>query len=108
MLTPAGGRVIKGIGDAVLVVFPVERAADAVSATRALVADPLPATSGFGKGFGDDHRLHAKVHVGDVACGDLGPPGQRRFDIVGAAVNELFLLPAGECVLSDDLRQLLA
>jgi len=86
-----GGRVVKFVGDACLAVFPPERCADAVDAVRALRAR-VPALA---------HRHHlpvapgtSNVHLAVVAAGELGPAGDRRFDVLGAGVNHTFLLGA--------------
>ena len=85
----AGGRVVKFVGDACLAIFPPERCVEAVDAmTRLRAALPAVATR---------HRLpvssgHANVHLATIAAGELGPPGLRRFDIIGEGVNHTFLM----------------
>ena len=97
-VAPADGRIVKVMGDGVLVVFPAERARDAVAALRAVQASGTALWSAF------DVRCRVQVRVGrgQVASGPLGPPGDERFDIYGAALNRLFKLPAGEFVIAPD------
>jgi class 3 adenylate cyclase len=80
---PAGGRIVKLMGDAGLVVFPVEAAEQAILALCALGerARALALASGF------DAYLNINVHVGPVLAGNFGPPGAARFDVIGKTVN---------------------
>ena len=89
------GRVVKVIGDGVLVVFPLSRAKDAVTALHALQA---PATA-LWSGFDARCRVCIKVGSGPVATGMMGAPGAERFDVYGAALNELFKAPGSEFVV---------
>jgi class 3 adenylate cyclase len=98
----AGGRVVKFIGDAALIVFP-EAAADA--GVRVLVrlkssVEAMLAAQGW------NSRLGAKVHVGSAIAGDFGPPGDMRYDVIGRAVNETAMMPTTDrIVLSDAARR---
>jgi class 3 adenylate cyclase len=82
-LGPAGGRIVKLMGDAGLVVFPVEAAEGVIPALCALTgrARALATESGF------DAYLNVNVHVGPVLAGSFGPPGAERFDVIGKTVN---------------------
>jgi adenylate cyclase len=84
-----GGRVVKHIGDAVLAVFPEERADEAVDCAIALRASvaPLAITHGIAVTAGS-----ACVHIADVAEGVLGEGAAACLDVIGAGVNETFLL----------------
>lgn len=93
------GRVVKVIGDGVLVVFPLRKAKEAVQALRnlqpqanALWADVDPRCS-----------VQIKVGSGRLATGAMGPPGAERFDIYGTALNDLFKMPAGDFVVTPGL-----
>jgi adenylate cyclase len=84
----AGGRVVKFIGDAALIVFP-ERAIDAgVSMVLGLV----PKIDAFMREHGWSCRLRAKVHFGEVIAGEFGSTGAARFDVMGREVNETALM----------------
>jgi len=85
----AGGRVVKYMGDACFAVFPEERCADAVAAVVSLSKNTRAFDNSWGLRFG------ANVHLGTVAEGELGPPGDRRYDVLGAEVNHLFRMGGG-------------
>lgn len=94
----AGGRVIKFIGDATMATFP-ERSVD--SAVRAifdmrLVEDKAMQFRGW------VCRLQARAHFGDVVAGEVGPDGDRRYDVFGKAVNRAAKLRTTGFTLSPD------
>ena len=106
----AGGRVIKFIGDATMLVFPENAVDSGVSAIFDLMAseDRLMQQHGW------ECRLHAKAHFGTVVAGEFGANGDRRFDVFGKAVNATarlkgtapFMLSAeAHELLSQGLRQ---
>ena len=86
-----GGRVIKFIGDAVLATFPPDDASAAVAATVTMqrAAERIAADAGL------DCSLGANIHLGDLIGTELGAGASRRFDVVGRAVNQAFLLGRG-------------
>lgn len=102
-VTPAGGRVIKVMGDGILLVFPPDRARQAVTVLRAVQAD---ATARWQR-FDERCRVQVKVGAGVLTCGLLGPPGQERYDIVGQALNALFKAPWGDFELTAEVTRLL-
>lgn len=79
----SGGTVVKFIGDAGLIVYPVAGAGRGVVGLKHL------------KEAGDrwltDHdvpcRHIIKAHVGPVCCGSLGTHTDKRFDVIGGTVN---------------------
>jgi len=91
---PAGGRIVKFMGDACLAVFPPERCADAIEAVQGLSArvEALPGQWGLDVPV----RLGANVHLATVIEGSFGPPECAQRDILGAGVNFTFLLGRGE------------
>ena len=97
------GRVVKVMGDAVLLTFPVNRAADAV---RALRSTQQKATS-LWRRFDDQCHTQVKVGAGPVMCGMLGAPGQERFDIIGSALNALFKAPRGDFEIAPEVGALI-
>ncbi len=82
-ITPAGGRIVKFMGDAGLVVCPKESAERVIFALGELAGAARDAALGSGL----DAHLNASVHVGPVLAGSFGPPGQERFDVIGKNVN---------------------
>jgi class 3 adenylate cyclase len=90
-LTAHGGAVIKFMGDACLAVFERERAADAVTAIRALRAqvDALARTGNMPVALG------ANLHIGAVIEGEFGGPSRHGRDVIGRGVNQTFLLGRG-------------
>ncbi len=103
IIEAAGGRVIKFIGDASLIVFPSDIPEQAVTALRTLQAR----ADGLLARFGPDCRISVRLHVGKAASGFLGMETDKRFDIIGQPVNELFLMPEAEFTISRELQQLL-
>jgi class 3 adenylate cyclase len=94
--TRAGGTLVKLIGDGALLVFPPDRADDAVDALLALRDDVATM-------FGNESwhsTLVVKLHAGDVVCGPFGPAGDKRFDIIGGEVNITARLPTRSFAIS--------
>lgn len=87
-IAPAGGRVIKFMGDAALMLFP-EGSADA-----GIVALLSLQTEGdrYLAELGVPCRHHIRAHFGSVLAGELGTRDNKRTDVLGSAVNTLFLL----------------
>ena len=82
-IEPAGGRLVKLMGDAGLAVFPREAAEPVILA----LADFAREARACAAGFGLDTWLNVNVHVGPVLAGSFGPPGAERFDVIGKTVN---------------------
>jgi class 3 adenylate cyclase len=82
-LKPAGGRIVKFMGDAGLVVFPKESVEHCVFALSQLAREAR--TGALEAGL--DAYLNVNVHVGPVLAGKFGPPGEERFDVIGKTVN---------------------
>jgi class 3 adenylate cyclase len=90
----AGGRVVKVIGDGVLVVLPPSRPQQAVAVLRRIQEDGTRLWQAF------DSRctLTVRAEIGEVVEGLLGPPGDERPDVYGEAVNRLFGMSGGDGV----------
>jgi len=82
-LEPAGGQIVKLMGDAGLVIFPEEAVERGVFALADLAESARAA--GMARGF--DVYLNVNVHFGPALAGSFGPPGQERFDVIGKTVN---------------------
>jgi class 3 adenylate cyclase len=94
----AGGRTVKFMGDAALVVFD-EAQVDA--GVGALLDLKEKADHYFGAA-GWDCRVHVKAHFGHVIAGPYGPAGDERFDVLGRNVNTAAMLDATGVSLSTE------
>ena len=92
----SGGKVVKFIGDAALVVFPEDLADEGV---RALLALKQRVDQWLDAG-GWDSSLIVKAHFGTAIAGDFGPAGDKRFDVIGSSVNQAALLESTGIALS--------
>jgi class 3 adenylate cyclase len=100
VLGARGGRVVKYMGDGCLAVFPPDACAAAVDAALELVRRG-PRTAG-----GRAVEVGVRIHLGVVAEGEVGP--DRRYDIFGSAVNDLFRMGgAGAVLISEPVYQAL-
>lgn len=91
IITTRGGRIVKFMGDAVLAVFPetaVLQAVDAASALRE-AAGALRAETRWRVDLG------VNIHLAIVAEGEVGPDGDRRYDVFGSGVNHVFVMGGG-------------
>ncbi len=100
-IAPSGGKLVKAMGDAILMVFPEQKAKQAASCLHELQNKVQTVWSEFGT----DCTVRIHAHVGTVASGPIGP-GQQ-FDIVGNPVNELFLMPWDGPMFSAELTSLI-
>ena len=82
-LAGAGARLVKLNGAEGLCVIPaggmaagIHALCELAGAVRRLACD---------RGF--DVHLNARVHFGAVVSGEFGPPGLRRYDVIGKVVN---------------------
>lgn len=94
----AGGRVVKFIGDAALAVFP-DGFIDA--GVRALI-DLKASVDRAMTDRGWECRLEAKAHFAMAVAGEFGPERDKRFDVIGKAVNTTAMLRAEGITLSAD------
>jgi adenylate cyclase len=95
-IEPAGGRVVKFIGDAALMVFPVDEADRAAIALLDLKEEVDAAFAELGW----ECRLVVKVHRGPVIAGPYGARSGKRFDVLGKTVNAAALLDSTGVALS--------
>jgi class 3 adenylate cyclase len=86
----AGGRLIKTLGDAGLVAFPAETADAGVAALRSVQS--------AGREWLAEHGFRTsiivKLHLGPVAIGRVGSPGEEIIDVYGKTVNVAAALPS--------------
>jgi class 3 adenylate cyclase len=90
IVSDAGGRLIKTLGDAGLVAFPAEAADAGVAAFRSVQSSGREwlAQHGFRT------SLVVKLHLGSVAIGRVGSPGEEIIDVYGKTVNVAAALPS--------------
>ncbi len=96
-LASVRGTIIKYMGDCILFVLEPDTP-DALKALRQIHADMTAEL----QQLLPELTLTMKLHIGEVCVGKLGHLAQ--IDIVGAAVNELFLLPGSGFVVSETLE----
>jgi len=82
-LEPAGGRIVKFMGDAGVAVCSVESAEDFIFALCGFTSKARECA----RAFRIDTYLNASMHVGPVLAGSFGPKGSERFDVIGKTVN---------------------
>ena len=92
----AGGRTVKFIGDASLIVFPEDRVDQGVQ----MLLDLKPAVDKFMDDIGWECRLSAKVHFGPALAGLYGAAGDKRYDVIGKTVNTAAMLDSTGVTLS--------
>ena len=94
LVSAAGGRIVKFMGDAFLAVWPEARAGDGVEALPVLkrAVDAWWAAKGW------DSRVILKAHFGRAVIGPFGTDA--RFDVIGNEVNVAATLPARTVSLS--------
>ena len=79
----AGARLVKLNGAEGLCVIPAHGMAAGIHALCELAG----AARRLAREHGFDAHLNAQVHFGAVVSGEFGPPGLRRYDVIGKAVN---------------------
>jgi class 3 adenylate cyclase len=86
----AGGRLIKTLGDAGLAAFPAELADAGVRALQAVQTKGGEWLAHHG------YKTHTvvKLHLGPVAIGRVGSPGEEILDVQGKTVNVAATLPS--------------
>ena len=84
---PAGGEILKFIGDAALVVFPLDPAARSCVDIVAVVLDAVDAISAATTAAGHPLAVGVGVHVGPVLYGNVGSEARHDFTVMGPAVN---------------------
>jgi class 3 adenylate cyclase len=103
-ITAGGGEIVKFMGDAVLAIFPPDRAAGAVAATVTFQREAAKLAADHGL----DMALGANLHLGSAVLAELGAGKSRRRDVIGRAVNHTFMLGRGAGIrITEPLYRLL-
>jgi adenylate cyclase len=89
-----GGRVVKFMGDACFAVFEEDASVAAVDAAL----DAAKAFKAWNDPIARQLSLGANVHLATVSDGEIGPRGDRRYDVIGSGVNHLFRMGSGRGV----------
>lgn len=102
-VVPAEGRFVKAMGDGTLLAFPEVKVKDAVHVLKALHQD----AGALWRAFEPTCHFQVKVVRGLVITGQIGAPGEERFDVVGDVVNMLYKAKWDDFSLSPDVAQLI-
>ena len=102
VVNSGGGRVVKFMGDCALIIFPEDQSKQAVASLHDLQAK----TETILSEFDSTCKVRINAHIGSVLCGPVGTSDDKRFDVFGAPVSDLFRMPSQEFGLSDQLKQL--
>lgn len=100
-VSKAGGKVIKFMGDATLILFPEGQSDAAVSALLSLQEEGDRFLAG--RRIPTKHRIRA--HFGPVQEAEVGTRSEKRLDILGATVNKVFQLSGADFALSEEAFQ---
>ncbi len=99
IISHGNGKIIKFMGDAILVIFDPEE-----------LQNPVAFLDGMREALNEwiekrcvGVRVHLKAHVGSVTIGRISSREFSHLDIFGPAVNETALLSNNDFVLSQDL-----
>jgi class 3 adenylate cyclase len=104
VIAPAGGKVIKFMGDATLMIFPEEKSDEGVKSLLALQSQG----DLFLSNRGMTSRHDIRMHLGPILIGELGVGSEKRLDIMGSAVNTVFLLKSSGFTMTTDVFRSLA
>jgi class 3 adenylate cyclase len=96
LIQKSHGKVIKCMGDAILMAFEAEYAEDGIFTLRRLKSEG----DAWLQEAGIPCQHLIKAHFGPVMAGYVGAPGQEQFDIFGKTVNICFTMESFGLVLS--------
>ena len=86
-LRPVGGEILKLIGDAALVIFPLEAGASSLVDVLRGLLDASVAVRAATTALGQPLRIGVGFHIGDVLYGNVGSSRRHDFTVMGPAVN---------------------
>lgn len=82
----AGGRVVKALGEGLLLTFPASRSREAVGALRSA----RDAADAVWKAFDPECELQVKCTIGEVLVDAAAYSGDASHDVYGSTLHELF------------------
>lgn len=91
-ISSTSGRVIKFIGDSMLIVFPE----DSVDEGMLALLEMRDKVAEYFSSRGFDMKMHIGVHFGEVAIGPFGEDPARSIDVLGDPVNRAAVLAGRE------------
>ena len=108
--TANGGEILRFIGDAMLIVFPIDDRVSKQSACHAALEAARDARQSLAT-FNHMRRRHGKIemrfgvglNVGEVVYGNVGAPDRLDFTVIGPAVNRTARLESLSKVLKEDV-----
>ena len=100
----AGGKIVKFIGDGILIVFPDYLAIEGVNTLKELQQK----VSNLFDRESYDCLLRVKAHLGSVTCGRIGTRQDKRFDVFGHHVNQTVLLTGSDFMISKELERFIS
>jgi adenylate cyclase len=93
---PVGGKVVKFIGDAALIVFT----SDAIDEGVRVLLDLKEEVDMAFDAIGWECRMMIKIHFGLAIAGPYGARGAKRYDVIGKSVNAAAMLDSTGVALS--------
>ena len=96
LVEESGGKVVKFIGDAGLIVYPADNVNRGVLALRAL----QETGDAWLAGRNIKSRTIITAHFGPVVCGPIGTRTDKRFDVFGQTVNTAVTLNSNGLALT--------
>ena len=100
----SGGKIVKFIGDGILIVFPDYLAIEGINTLKELQQK----VSNLFDRESYDCLLRVKAHLGSVTCGRIGTRQDKRFDVFGHHVNQTVLLTGSDFMISKELERFIS
>lgn len=94
------GTVVKFMGDSALIIFPEDKAKQAVVSIHEISSS----AKDIWTKFDETCVVRIKAHCGSVVVGPMGQ--EEQLDVIGNTVNQLFLMSWDGPELSNELKQL--
>jgi adenylate cyclase len=88
LIKKSPGRIVKFIGDSMLIIFPEESVDEGVLT----ILELKEAIIAYFKSYGLDIKLHVGVHVGEAIVGPYGEKPHKSIDVFGDSVNRAAIL----------------